>query len=204
MAWHYSSTKGFIRSPLITYHRGNLMFSMDPARLGPREGNRAPPLTLEQEMALIVLQTVARKHQLKLDHRPGDLIYLNNYTLLHAREAYLDGETTSRHLIRIWLHNTVLGWPIPDCFHLIWDCTFGERSKKIVNHSYPLVPMPSYIESKYNSGTAAFVPDDEDEDGDEDEDDESSHHDDGDPAHGGVPADALREAEREDRVCDDD
>ena len=130
------------------YHRGNLMFSMDPARLGPREGNRAPPLTGEQEAALIILQTVARKHQVKLDHRPGDLVFLNNYTVLHAREAYEDGDSTSRHLVRLWLHNPTLGLPIPDGFHLIWDCTFGERSKKIINHSYPVIPMPLYIESK--------------------------------------------------------
>ncbi|ETS76887.1 hypothetical protein PFICI_10761 [Pestalotiopsis fici W106-1] len=144
----YSSTKGFIRCPLLTYHRGNLMFSMDPARLGPREGNRAPPLTGEQEAALMILQTVARKHQVKLDHRAGDLVFLNNYTVLHAREAYQDGESTSRHLVRLWLHNPTLGLSIPDGFHLIWDCTFGERSKKIINHSYPVIPMPLYIESK--------------------------------------------------------
>lgn len=121
---------------------------MDPARLGPREGNRAPPLTVEQEAALMILQTIARKHQIKLDHRPGDLVFLNNYTVLHAREAYEDGETTSRHLVRLWLHNSRLGLPIPDGFHLIWDCTFGQRSRKIINHSYPLIPMPMYIESK--------------------------------------------------------
>lgn len=139
------------------------MFSSDPARIGPREGNRAPPLSLEQEMALAVLQNVATKHQLKLDHHPGDLLYLNNWGLLHAREAYQDGETSSRHLIRLWLRNAELAWPVPDSMNLPWDCAFGMRSRKVLNHSYPIVPMPVYLESKYNSGTAAFIPEEDDE-----------------------------------------
>ncbi|KAK6073980.1 hypothetical protein SCUP234_04843 [Seiridium cupressi] len=165
--WPIRSTRGYILSPLLEYHGGNLMFSMDPARIGPREDNRAPPLTLEQEMALVILQNVARKHQVKLDHRPGDLVYFNNWNMLHSREGYKDGESSSRHLVRLWLRNAALAWPVPDGMHLIWDCTFGRRSKKIINHSYPLIPMPAYIESKYNSGTAAFVPDDEPEDDDD-------------------------------------
>ncbi|KAH8204727.1 hypothetical protein TruAng_001061 [Truncatella angustata] len=158
-------TKAYKLCPLLVYHRGNLMITADPARIGPYPGNRAPKLTLEQEMAFAVLQDTARKYQLKLEHQPGDLVYLNNWTLLHAREAYRDGQTSSRHLVRLWLRNSVLGWQVPESVSFPWDCAFGERSKLVPNLSYPLVPLPVYMYSKYNSGTAAFVPtDDEDED----------------------------------------
>lgn len=151
----HSSSKGFVLYPLLQYHGGHLMFSSDPARIGPREGNRAPPLTLEQEMALAVLQNVAAKHQVKLDHCAGDLIYFNNWSLLHAREAYQDGEASSRHLIRLWLRNAALAWPVPDSMNLPWDCAFGMRSKRILNHSYPIVPMPQYV-STTNITTCPF------------------------------------------------
>ncbi|KAI1849909.1 hypothetical protein JX265_013496 [Neoarthrinium moseri] len=163
-----TSPKRYILSPLLEYHEGNLMVSMDPARIGPHASSKGfiPPLTLEQEMALAVVQEVANKHQLRLDQQAGDLVYLNNWGLLHAREAYQDGESSSRHLIRLWLRNEALGWSIPASMQDPWDCSFGHKAKKVVNHDYPIIPMPKYVESKYSSGTAAFVREDDDEDDD--------------------------------------
>lgn len=120
-----------------------------------------PPLTGEQEAALAELQKAARKHQVRLDNRPGDLVYINNWSVLHAREAYQDGETSSRHLVRLWLRNDELGWPIPDSMRDPWESAFGQKAHAILNRSYPLAPMPIYMESRYTNGTAAFVADDE-------------------------------------------
>ncbi|KAK6075722.1 hypothetical protein SCUP515_05841 [Seiridium cupressi] len=54
------------------------------------------------------------------------------------------------------------GWPVPDTMSLPWDMAYG-RLSKVLNHRYPLVPMPKYIYSKYKSGTAAFVGADDEE-----------------------------------------
>jgi hypothetical protein len=147
---------------------------MDPARIGPHAADRhglIPALTLEQQAALAVLQSTAREHQLELDNSPGDMVYLNNWSLLHAREAYQDGESSARHLVRLWLRNKALAWSIPDSMRGPWDCAFGDKARKVQNHSYPIMPMPDYMESKYTNGTAAFVRDD-DENEDEGETEE--------------------------------
>jgi hypothetical protein len=137
---------------------------MDPARIGPHPAasrRSIPFLTSEQEKALAALQFASHKHQFALDNQPGDLVYLNNLSLLHAREAYHDSESSSRHLVRLWLRNETLGWSIPDSMAPPWECSFGERSKRILNKRYPIAPMPEYMESKFTNGTAAFVPDDD-------------------------------------------
>lgn len=164
------SPKRYTLSPLITFHKGNLVISMDPARIGPHAADRKgliPALTLEQQTALAVLQNTAREHQLELDNSPGDMVYLNNWSLLHAREAYQDGVSSARHLVRLWLRNKALAWSIPVSMRGPWDCAFGDRASKVQNHSYPIMPMPDYMESKYTNGTAAFVREDEDDDDDD-------------------------------------
>lgn len=148
------------------------MLSMDPARIGPRAaalGRRLvpiPPLTSEQRHAIQSVQESAQRHQLCLENQPGDMVYLNSWNTLHAREAYQDGETWSRHLIRLWLHNESLGWSIPPSMKMPWDSAFGAKAKEVINRNYPLAPMPVYMESRYTNNTAAFVPEDDDFDDD--------------------------------------
>ncbi|XXG99560.1 hypothetical protein Hte_005899 [Hypoxylon texense] len=154
----------FVLSPLLEFHDGNLLVSMDPARIGPHplsRDNSVPSLTPEQEEALVVLQKAARKHQVRLETQPGDIVFINNLSLLHAREAYSDSATSSRHLVRLWLRNKKLGWAIPPSMKMPWDAAFGDRAAKVVNRHYPIVPMPEYMECKYSNGTAAFVADDD-------------------------------------------
>ncbi|KAI0828766.1 Clavaminate synthase-like protein [Hypoxylon sp. FL0890] len=158
----------FVLCPLLEFQANRLLISMDPARIGPHprvRNSSIPHLTLEQQEALAVLQGMARKHQLRLETQPGDIVFINNLALLHARESYQDSASSSRHLVRLWLRNTQLGWPIPPSMRMPWDAAFGERSKKIINRNYPIMPMPEYMECKYSNGTAAFVPDDDMDDG---------------------------------------
>jgi hypothetical protein len=43
--------------------------------------------------------------------QPGDMQFVNNYHVLHARDAYEDDRATGRvrHLKRLWLETDVLG-----------------------------------------------------------------------------------------------
>ncbi|XDG02677.1 hypothetical protein ABKA04_002292 [Annulohypoxylon sp. FPYF3050] len=160
----------FIPSPLLEYYDDHLLISMDPARIGPhplaRNGS-IPQLTPEQREALAALQDAAHKHQVRLETQPGDIIFLNNLALLHARESYQDGAYSSRHLVRLWIRNTRLGWAIPPSMKMPWDASFGDGAKRIINRYYHIMPMPEYMECKYSNGTAAFVADDDVDDGDE-------------------------------------
>ncbi|GFF30446.1 hypothetical protein IFM61606_10538 [Aspergillus udagawae] len=73
-----------------------------------------PPLTEAQAEALDTLHFLAQRFQLRLDFRKGDIQYINNLSLLHAREAYTDSPEQQRHLIRLWLRDPQLAWEVPE------------------------------------------------------------------------------------------
>ncbi|ORY71330.1 uncharacterized protein BCR38DRAFT_331655 [Pseudomassariella vexata] len=156
----------FVLSPLLAYHKDKLILSVDPCRVGPPPSACAgpvPSLTTEQHDALAALQMAAHENQVPIDSQPGDFVYINNWSMLHAREPYQDGETSARHLVRMWLRNEALAWEIPTSMRVPWESSFGETAKRVTNREYPIVPMPEYKESKYTAGTAAFVPEDDDD-----------------------------------------
>ena len=66
-----------------------------------------PRLTARQLEAMELLESIANdpSFHLEMDFAPGDIQFLNNGAILHAREAYEDHEDPDRrrHLLRLWL-----------------------------------------------------------------------------------------------------
>ncbi|KAH7032637.1 uncharacterized protein B0I36DRAFT_241078 [Microdochium trichocladiopsis] len=159
----------YILAPLLQEHGGKLVIALDPARIGPHPAARAglvPSLRPAQHEALALVQKVARQHQVKISSCTGDMIFINNWSLLHAREEYDDGASSARHVVRLWLHDPKLGWEVPPQMQVAWDAAFGFRALKVPNRLYPVAPLPDYMEPKYSNGTAAFVVDDDDDSND--------------------------------------
>ena len=50
------------------------------------------------------------QYNVYMDLEPGDIQFVNNYHILHARTAYVDNRETGqvRHLKRLWLSTDVL------------------------------------------------------------------------------------------------
>ncbi|HEV2309094.1 MAG TPA: TauD/TfdA family dioxygenase [Acidimicrobiia bacterium] len=67
----------------------------------------APRLTTEQRSAMDAIESIANDptFHVEMDFRPGDIQWLNNSVILHAREAYEDDPDPAnrRHLLRLWL-----------------------------------------------------------------------------------------------------
>ena len=67
----------------------------------------APRLTEQQSAALDLAERIANDpaFQIQMCFEPGDVQLLNNTTVLHSREAYVDDDdpTLRRHLLRLWL-----------------------------------------------------------------------------------------------------
>ncbi|KAL2754185.1 hypothetical protein ACRALDRAFT_1056444 [Sodiomyces alcalophilus JCM 7366] len=152
----------YILAPLFELSDGRLMVSVDPARLGPQKAGSedAPPLTSAQLAALDALQRSAERHQVRIHTAPGDIMFINNWALLHRRDSYLDSPQEKRHLVRLWLRNSDLGWPVPDTMAVPWHSAFGID---VPDRFYPVEPLDIYPEPKYSVGSAAFVLDDTDE-----------------------------------------
>jgi hypothetical protein len=66
-----------------------------------------PRLTDAQLEAMELLESIANDPavHVEMDFRPGDIQWLNNARILHAREAYDDADDPAerRHLLRLWL-----------------------------------------------------------------------------------------------------
>ena len=66
-----------------------------------------PRLTSKQLEAMELLESIANdpEFHLEMSFEPGDIQFLNNGRILHAREAYEDWEDPDqrRHLLRLWL-----------------------------------------------------------------------------------------------------
>jgi len=51
-----------------------------------------PPISEGQAEAIDALQYYAEENCLRLDFKKGDIQYINNLSIFHAREAYRDGK----------------------------------------------------------------------------------------------------------------
>src|SRR5262245_49405798 len=101
------------------------MASLDPAILGPHPGDLkakklVPALTSSQQYALAALAESARRTELRIQLQRGDILFFNNWALLHRRDTYKDGAERSRHLVRLWIRNSRLGWAVPDDMAAPW------------------------------------------------------------------------------------
>lgn len=103
---------------------------------------RAPPVTPAQLDAMDAVHFTAEKHSLSLEQHAGDMLFVNNFALLHSREAFENGDDDDqhRHLLRLWLRNDDLGWKIPDGLKLEWENLF-ESANEIQEQWNPRPPF---------------------------------------------------------------
>ena len=111
--------------PLLYHSDGRILMSfVRDALVGldwiPRTKG-LPWLTAAQVKALDAVQATAHRHQRVLAMQPGDLTFVNNLCLLHAREAFENGHdpdadqplSQTRYLVRLWLRNARLALQLP-------------------------------------------------------------------------------------------
>lgn len=96
-------------------------------------------LSSKQLEALDTLESIAQKHQLVLSMQPGDLTFINNYGLLHSREAFEDDSAHTRHLVRMWLKNEKLAWKLPSPLDHGNRIIFGDN---VMGEKWNILPTP--------------------------------------------------------------
>ena len=78
-----------------------------------------------QRQALEAVQELAVRHKLETPFVAGDIRFINNLAMLHSRDAFEGGcGSDKRHLLRLWLRNEELGWPIPPGLVPDWKISF--------------------------------------------------------------------------------
>ncbi|KAF8875077.1 taurine catabolism dioxygenase TauD [Gymnopilus junonius] len=83
-----------------------------------------PPITEAQAEALDALHFLAEKYSLGLNFQKGDIQYINNLSVFHARDGFKDDEKQRRHLLRLWQRNEELAWKLPEPLKPLWKKTY--------------------------------------------------------------------------------
>ncbi|KAK4157542.1 hypothetical protein C8A00DRAFT_11610 [Chaetomidium leptoderma] len=157
----------YIIVPLLHVSEEKILISVDPGRLGlhpatAKTGRQSPVPALNQPQldALEVLSTLASKYRYCLDTKPGDMVFINNVAMLHARDSYVDPKDgPGRHFVRLWLRNPELAWDIPQSMRVPWEAAFGPDGNGFpgLEKRYPVMPTLEYNPPKYTAGSAAFI-----------------------------------------------
>ena len=99
-----------------------------------------PPLSDAQQEALKVLEETCVRLSLHMILDIGDIQFLANSHILHARTAYTDHAppTPRRHLMRLWLATPESegGWKLP-----FWDSNEKKRGGIQVDDQAPVAPL---------------------------------------------------------------
>ena len=99
--------------PVFTEYAGRLFVRyIRPYILASQRHEGAPRIgeLAEKAMQRIDAMTQDRHYNVFMDLQPGDMQFINNYHVLHARTAYEDDREAGliRHLKRLWLATSVL------------------------------------------------------------------------------------------------
>ena len=95
------------RVPVLSEQDGHLSVRYVPDYIYMAAAELGEPIADDDLAALDYFNELAMRPDLRLDvmMEPGDLSFINNYTVLHTRDAFYDGddESEKRLLLRLWL-----------------------------------------------------------------------------------------------------
>ncbi|KAK7937585.1 uncharacterized protein PG986_014453 [Apiospora aurea] len=130
--------------PVIFYQNSKLIMNFGRTPLlgnatHPRPSS-LPQVNDRQRGALDAIEAIARATQLEITTQAGDMHFINNMAVLHRRESFVNGQTgrEKRHLVRMRLRSSALGWEIPEELRSDWHDAFESSAAK----AWHLEPMP--------------------------------------------------------------
>ncbi|KAL2015468.1 hypothetical protein VTK56DRAFT_5393 [Thermocarpiscus australiensis] len=98
-----------------------------------------PPITEAQAEALDALHFTAEKYAVSLDFHRGDIQYVNNLSIFHARAGFRDSKEKQRHLVRLWLRDPENAWKTPAVLQERWDRVYKDVTPEA--SVFPLEPL---------------------------------------------------------------
>ncbi|WIA17741.1 hypothetical protein OEZ85_009256 [Tetradesmus obliquus] len=134
----------YMAMPPFSVYNGRLWstFNGNHYELCNRKYPTACSLSDLQRQAIRVFQQTAQELELQLTLQPGDILLLNNHTMLHARSTFKDGPEPHqrRHLIRLWLGCEEMAALAPP--HLGFERCYGPSFDPAAYHGL-LKPQPA-------------------------------------------------------------
>lgn len=92
-----------------------------------RERNPNLPVPTQAQLeAADAIQFTAMKNSITLPVVKGDMLFVNDMALFHAREGFDDGGIPlKRHLIKMYFRDPEQGWGIPPSLEKEWGITYS-------------------------------------------------------------------------------
>ncbi|KAK7988934.1 lin1 family protein [Apiospora arundinis] len=106
-----------------------------------------PPISEAQAEALDTLHFLGDKFCVNTDFQKGDMQYVNNLAVFHARDGFTDSPEKKRHLLRLWLRDPENAWETPEVLRPRWAQLYDGITPE--SQVFPLEP---YIRSASNKG----------------------------------------------------
>lgn len=123
--------------PLLYKYGGHFIFNFNRQALegvaGVERHNPLSVLTKAQRDALDAVEAAARSVQFTLTAKAGDIAFANNFAILHARQAFRDSPSQTRHLIRMWLKNSDQAYNLPEELATLNERMFDESMMRVYN-----------------------------------------------------------------------
>lgn len=119
-----------IKTPMLFTDGEKVMFYFSRHPLceftGYKRNQSLPAPTEAQLKALDAVHFVAEKSSMALPTKTGDILYLNNMSMLHAREAVEDQgiQGFGRHMVKMQLRDPKRMWKLPDNLVDLWGSVF--------------------------------------------------------------------------------
>lgn len=96
-----------------------------------------------QVEALDLIEEVASKVGLTFRFETGDIQYINNLGLLHARESFVNSDLDGcrRHLLRVFLKDISMAWEVPEELKDAMDALY-EHNLEDEHFPWTFDPLP--------------------------------------------------------------
>ncbi|KAL2846479.1 hypothetical protein BJX68DRAFT_256390 [Aspergillus pseudodeflectus] len=106
-----------------------------------------PPITEAQAEALDTLHFIGERFCVNTEFQKGDIQYVNNLAIFHARDGFIDSEEQQRHLLRFWLRDPENAWHTPEVLRPRWAQIYEGITPE--NEVFPVEP---FVRSAGNKG----------------------------------------------------
>ena len=130
-----SKEKGFEKRPILFIDGTHVIMDCSRVRITGTKTRPRPsfmPALCEQQLeALDVVQSLATKLAIKITFQEGDLIAFNNLGMMHARDSFVDDESTGhkRHLLRLIAKDDAEAWDLPPQLDAVWKRLYDHEDK---------------------------------------------------------------------------
>ncbi|KAF1965568.1 TfdA family taurine catabolism dioxygenase TauD [Bimuria novae-zelandiae CBS 107.79] len=106
-----------------------------------------PPITEAQAEALDTLHFTGERFCVNTEFQKGDIQYVNNLAIFHARDGFVDRGEKRRHLLRLWLRDPELAWDTPEVLRSRWAQIYEG-----IKPEAEVLPLKPFVRSAGNKG----------------------------------------------------